>query len=109
MTAFLIRLLSTDPLDGQLMTELAGSGRSAGPLQSWTAITDGSWHRIGFVWNGSTRILFVDGVEVARDTQDDLQSLGTGIYIGTGNAMALGTYWSGLIDDVRIYNRAVYP
>ena len=30
-------------------------------------------------------------------------------YIGTGKAMEAGTYWSGLIDDVRIYNRAVRP
>lgn len=32
-----------------------------------------------------------------------------GLYIGTGNAMEPGTYWSGLIDDVRIYNRPVRP
>ncbi|MCP4610630.1 MAG: LamG domain-containing protein [Planctomycetes bacterium] len=31
------------------------------------------------------------------------------IYIGTGSAMAPGTYFSGLIDDVRIYNRVVIP
>jgi len=32
-----------------------------------------------------------------------------GPYIGTGKDMTLGTYWSGLIDEVRIYNRAVRP
>jgi hypothetical protein len=32
-----------------------------------------------------------------------------GLYIGAGKAMAPGTYFSGLIDDVRIYNRAVSP
>jgi hypothetical protein len=31
------------------------------------------------------------------------------MYIGTDDARGLGTYWSGLIDDVRIYNRAVRP
>jgi len=34
---------------GNLMTELKGTGRSAGPLQSQTIITDGHWHRVGFV------------------------------------------------------------
>jgi len=29
--------------------------------------------------------------------------------IGCGKNMAAGTFWSGLIDDVRIYNRAVKP
>jgi hypothetical protein len=30
-----------------------------------------------------------------------------GLYIGTGKAMEAGTFWSGLIDDVRIYNKAL--
>jgi hypothetical protein len=29
--------------------------------------------------------------------------------IGAGKAMEAGTFWSGLIDDVRIYNRTVKP
>ncbi|MHC4537823.1 MAG: LamG-like jellyroll fold domain-containing protein [Planctomycetota bacterium] len=32
-----------------------------------------------------------------------------GLYIGTNKAMEAGTFFSGLIDDVRIYNRAVRP
>ena len=32
---------------------------------------------------------------------------GNGLYIGTGNGMELGTLWSGLIDDVRIYDVAL--
>jgi len=101
--------LCTDPSEGHLMTELAGPGRNSGPLWSQTVITDGQWHRIGFVWDGSHRTLYVDGVVVAEDTQPGLQSSSNGLYIGTGKAMAPGTYWSGLIDDVRIYNRAVSP
>ncbi|MHC4539407.1 MAG: LamG-like jellyroll fold domain-containing protein [Planctomycetota bacterium] len=31
------------------------------------------------------------------------------LYIGVGKDLAPGTYFSGLIDDVRIYNRAVRP
>ena len=95
--------------EGNLMTELKGSGRSTKPLQSQTNITDGIWHRIGFVWDGTSRTLYVDGVAVAQDTQDDMEGLNSGLYIGTGNFMHSGTFWSGLIDDVRIYNRAVRP
>ena len=98
--------LSLDPLTGCLMTELAKSGRSATPLLSQTVISDGIWHRIGFVWDGLHRTLYVDGMAVAGDTQDDLASPTDNLNIGTGNAMAPGTYFSGLIDDVRIYNRA---
>jgi len=100
--------LATDTA-GNLMTELKGAGRSANLLQSQTVIADGQWHRIGFVWDGANRILYVDDLEVAEDTQDDLESSDNGLYIGAGTAMQPGTYWFGLIDDVRIYNRAVSP
>jgi hypothetical protein len=101
--------LLVDPAEGNLMTELKGPGRSASPLQSQTVITDGNWHRIGFVWDGSNRTLYVDGMAVAEDTQDALAGSDNGLYIGCGNFMEPGTFWSGLIDDVRIYNRAVNP
>jgi N-acetylneuraminic acid mutarotase len=94
---------------GNLMTELKGAGRTATPLQSQTIITDGYWHRIGFVWDGSKRTLYVDGAAVAEDTQDGLGSSDSGLYIGCGKNMEAGTYWSGLIDDVRIYSRVVRP
>jgi len=47
--------------------------------------------------------------KVAEDTQADLVVSENGLYIGTGKAMEAGTYFSGLIDDVRIYNRVVIP
>ncbi len=99
--------LLADPMEGNLLTELQGTGRSGKPLQSQTNITDGSWHRIGFVWDGSNRTLYVDGVAVAQDTQDSLGGSLGGLYLACGKSMTPGTFWSGLIDDVRIYNRAV--
>ena len=79
------------------------------PLKSESVITDGQWHRIGFVWDGVNRSLYVDDILVAEDIQSNLQSSDGGLYIGTGKSMEPGTYWSGLIDDVRIYNRALSP
>jgi len=99
----------TADAEGNLMTELKCTGRSAGPLFSETVITDGQWHRIGLVWDGSHRTLYVDGFVVADDIQPGLEGSQMGLYIGTGKAMEPGTYFSGLIDDVRIYNRAVSP
>ena len=51
----------------------------------------------------------MDGVEVATDPQSDLMSSGGVLQIGCGKSAAPTTFWSGLIDDVRIYNRAVQP
>jgi hypothetical protein len=101
--------LLADPSEGNLMTELKGTGRGGKPLQSQTNTTDGNWHRIGFVWDGSQRTLYVDDAAVAEDTQDGLNGSDSGLYIGCGKNMESGTFWSGLIDDVRIYNRAVRP
>jgi len=95
--------------EGNLMTELKCTGRSAGPLYCETVITDGQWHRIGLVWDGSHRTLYVDGIIVAEDTPNGLCESNSGLYIGCGKNMEPGTYFSGLIDDVRIYNRAVSP
>jgi hypothetical protein len=103
--------LAVDTPKGRLITGLsAPAGRfPAKPLVSECVITDDAWHRVGFVWDGSNRILYVDDVEVARDTQISLTKSTGGLYIGAGSALAPGTFWSGLIDDVRIYDRAVKP
>jgi hypothetical protein len=101
--------LCTDSTEGNLMTVLRGRGRGASAMLSQIAITDGNWHRIGLVWDGSNRKLYVDNVVVAEDTQINLAGSENGLYIGTGKAMEPGSFWSGLIDDVRIYNRALKP
>ena len=95
--------------EGKLMTELKSSDQLAGPLISETIITDGQWHRIGLVWDGSHRTLYVDSIAVADDIQPGLAGSQMGLYIGVGKNYAPGTVWFGLIDDVRVYNRVVSP
>jgi hypothetical protein len=53
-----------------------------------------------------------DNINVAEDTQISLVGQGTILYIGAsgpGNRGRAATFWSGLIDDVRIYGRALRP
>jgi Tol biopolymer transport system component len=100
--------------DGNLMTGLVpppvGRFRPE-PLESQSVVTDGQWHHVGFAWDGSYRYLYVDGIEVARDTQAitaaPLKHSDGGLYIGTSKTLDVGTFFSGLIDDVRIYNAAL--
>ena len=101
--------LLCDPATGALMTELNSGLRSATVLCSDASITDGAWHRVGFTWDGTNRRLYVDDVLVAEDMQDGLAACYAGLSIGCGKTMAPSTFWSGLIDDIRIYNRAVRP
>ncbi|MFX0197116.1 MAG: LamG-like jellyroll fold domain-containing protein [Candidatus Hodarchaeota archaeon] len=99
----------TSDIQGNLMTELRTPTRRGKPLQSQTVITDGNWHRIGLVWDGLLRMLYVDDIAVAQDTQDELQGSDSGLYIGCGKAMEPGTFFSGLIDDICIYNQVIRP
>jgi hypothetical protein len=99
--------LSTDPAEGKLMTKLQGLDQAGGPLASQTVVTDGGWHRVGLTWDSYNRILYVDDVEVARDTQPQFGSSRAGLNIGAGNNLEPGSFFSGLIDDVRIYDRAL--
>jgi hypothetical protein len=101
--------LSANISDGALMTELKGGGRTGSILVSQTVITDGDWHRVGLVWDGINRMLYVDDEAVSQDTQANLSSSEGDLLIGTGNNMDTGTFWTGLIDEVRIYNRAITP
>jgi len=103
-----------DALNANLMTGLVPPplGRFIPePLESQSQIADGQWHHVGFVWDGSYRYLYVDGTEVAKDTQAlaQLKYSNGGLHIGTSKKRDTGTFFSGLIDDVRIYNKALSP
>jgi hypothetical protein len=106
--------LMADPADGALRTNLREAevfGRNASPagppLISTTMITDGNWHRIGFIRDGADRILYVDGVEAARDIAAGLEPSEGGLTFGAGSTLEPDTFFLGLFDDVRIYDSAL--
>ena len=106
--------LGIEAVSGKLMTGLVAPpvGRFVPkPLISESVITDGQWHNVGFIWDGTYRSLYVDGIEVAKDAaaQNPMKSATGGLYIGVGKNLEAGTFFSGLIDDVRIFNRVVIP
>jgi len=65
-----------------------------------------SWHLITVVYNGTDTLGYVDGAfrnsrTVALNTSD------TDFHIG--HSLSHDTYFNGIIDDVRIYERALSP
>jgi hypothetical protein len=109
-----VNWLRADPITGNLMTEFKYQGVNLvdGPdLVSSTQITDGQWHHVGLVWDLlGTRTLYVDGIEVAKDTVRSgfVNWQDGGINIGfQASILHRPGYWSGLIDDVRIYDKAL--
>jgi hypothetical protein len=83
-----------------------GSGTAfiATATQTWTSADLNVWKHVAMTYDGTTVRLYVDGV---------LASSATGTH-GTNNnplvfgQWSLGTeYWNGLIDEVRVYTRAL--
>jgi hypothetical protein len=101
--------LCADPSHGYLMTQLRYSGRFSGPLCSQASIIDGQWHHVALTWDGSYRTLYLDWAEVATDLdpQPGLQDASGGLYFGAGRNLSAESFWSGLLDDIRIYKRAL--
>lgn len=70
-------------------------------------VNDGRWHHVAGAYDGSVARLYVDGVEDGSvETTGPIATNTERIYLGE-NAEAPGRQWSGLIDDVRIYSRAL--
>jgi len=102
------RWLWADSSYGRLITRLMHPPFD--PLLSESVITDGQWHHIGLVYDiiGLYRYLYVDGAQVVKDTNfvAGVDSNG-GLYIGADKTLDAASFFSGLIDDVRIYNRVL--
>ena len=77
-------------------------------INSSTTATAGVWHLATAVQNGSanTRILYVDGVNIASGTAQNANGTGK---MGIGASAPNFEVLTGLIDDARVYNRALSP
>ena len=92
-------------------THMGISGTSTGGGNGWfngtVIVTDGQWHHYAATYDGAAGKIYIDGVL-------DVTSPGTGqinissydLYIGE-NSQATGRFFHGLLDDVRIYSRAM--
>jgi hypothetical protein len=103
--------LGADTVDGKLMTGLRppDTRSPTPPMVSDFVITDGLWHHVGIVVTSrEVRSLYVDGMRVAYDTKGvDLFSCDGGLYFGANKHLNATSFFSGLIDDVRIYDVAL--
>jgi N-acetylneuraminic acid mutarotase len=106
-----VNWLMIDAVEGTLATEPVPPKQqvTVPPLISDATVTDNAWHRVVFVRDGASRNLYVDGTLVATDEQNNLAGSDGGLFIGCGADQSPDSFFCGLIDDVRIYNRAVRP
>jgi hypothetical protein len=104
--------ITIDSAIGGLRTGLTDGGRFTKDLVSAVPIpADDQWHQVTLIWDGSLRHLYLDNVEVAADPAPlhRLRDFQSGLYFGASQNLAPASFWSGLIDDIRIYDKALLP
>jgi glucose/arabinose dehydrogenase len=74
-------------------------GPAALPLNTWT--------HLATTYDGATQRLFVNGVQVASRAQTGNAAVSTGVLRFGGNSIWSAERYRGLIDEVRIYDRAL--
>lgn len=78
--------------------EQSAQGSAAVPLNTWT--------HLATTYDGATQKLYVNGIQVISRAQTGSIFLSTGLLKIGGNAI-WGEWFRGVIDEVRIYNRAL--
>jgi len=76
-----------------------------------TDMSDGNWHHIVAVYNGSTMLVYFDGsvsgtTFAQTGTISQLASPATNVSIG-GQISVSNDFWNGIIDEVLIFNRSL--
>jgi predicted ribosomally synthesized peptide with SipW-like signal peptide len=97
--------LYTGP-SGGLKFYIGHNGGYIASPDAGTGIWDNSWHHITGTYDGSIVKLYVDGAEIpgGTGTTQDIAYNTENFYIGSyGN----GYYFSGLVDEVRVYSKAL--
>jgi len=70
-------------------------------------IADNTWHFVQGVYDGSDMIIYVDGVEEARKSLTITINVNPNRKLHIGSELAETVFFDGIIDEVRIYNRAL--
>lgn len=84
------------------------SNSSENILRAGTSIAINGWTHLASTYDGATQRMYVNGVQVASRAQ-------TGAIVTSNNPLRIGgdsiwdEYFQGLIDEIRIYNRALSP
>jgi hypothetical protein len=83
------------------------SGLSPTDLTGTTDVSTGEWFHIAAVYNGTQKLLYINGnLDASSDSTGNITTSSMPVYIGE-NSGATSRFWDGLIDDVRIYRRAL--
>jgi hypothetical protein len=75
-------------------------------VEADVGLVDGRWHHLAATFDGSMLELYVDGKLAARGTPA-LDTAGPELNVGRSPASQYSEHFDGLLDDLRIYDRAL--
>jgi hypothetical protein len=82
-------------------TDRAVRGTSPPALHTWT--------HIAVTYDGSVQVFYVNGVQVGSVAGSGAITVSNGALRIGGDASSTGEFFTGMIDEVRVYNRALSP
>jgi hypothetical protein len=90
---------------GRLGSDLIGGGYGGDDLFDYGFWEVGVWHHICLTYNGTMARMYADGIEVVSEVKDWNVVLSR-THVGR-QVNDAAEFWNGLVDDVRVYNRAI--
>jgi len=91
--------------NGRLVAEIDqdGNGTNYGPINGTTVVTDGAWHHLAFVRQGTGMALYLDGNVEATHTTDAPTNLSNTTAMQIGVIQCSNQHFRGQLDDVNIW------
>jgi hypothetical protein len=85
-----------------------GLGDSHVAITGIRTLTPETWYHIALTWDGTNYAVYTNGIEDVNGSYTGLTTLNTIADIGnTGNTSSRNEAFNGIIDEVRVYNRAL--
>ena len=78
-----------------------------GACNSYTAVATDSWHHVAVTFDGKEILIYVDGEKTGNLAQPGAAIDTKGSPLNIGNGIAADRAYQGLLDEVRIWNRAL--
>lgn len=87
--------------------KLSLSGGTPHTLEGPVVVAPMVWHHVAGTWDGTTKILYLDGVQIAQGNATDSYDTHA-VYLGADqNNGTIVEQFNGTLDDLRVYNRAL--
>jgi YD repeat-containing protein len=101
--------LGLDQYTGKLESRINNESHDFNVLSSNTALLLNTWSHVALSYDGTSRVLYLNGSETGRRMALPINDDSTGAAIGDVPHSPNSSRFQGRIDELSIYNRALFP